>query len=222
MRSEPDTDGQDRGLPVLPVADREVADAVAAGDEVVVAALVRRLTPGLLRAAMSYTGSYAVAEEVVQDTWVAVLRSISAYEGRSSLSTWIYRICVHGAIRRATSERRSTPFADAFATDHPSTDLWADVADARDFPRGWSSPPSSWRELPEDKVVDDEARDVISAAVGSLPERQRRVLVLRDVEGYTADEVCDLLELSDANQRVLLHRARAHVRATLETRWEAS
>ncbi len=173
----------------------------------------------------TYVGSLAVAEEVVQESWIAVFRSISTFEGRSSLRTWVFRICVHTSLRRATQEGRSQPFADAFAEtdDGPTVDPGRFRSpDAREDPRGWASAPSSWRELPEERLLDAETRSTVEAAIEELPDLQRLVVVLRDVEGYTAEEVCEVLEIRETYQRVLLHRARARLRAVLEQYLEAS
>lgn len=196
--------------------DLATAAALAAGDEAAFADLVRELSPSLIRLARTYVGSHAVAEEIVQDVWVSVFRGITGYEGRASLSTWVHRICARASLRRATSERRSMPFADAF-DDGPTVDPERFVAvDARENPRSWSSAPRPWRAQPEDQVLRAEQRTAVSVAVESLPVRQRLVLVMRDVEGFSADEVCQALDLSEGHQRVLLHRARAHVRNRLD------
>jgi RNA polymerase sigma-70 factor, ECF subfamily len=202
--------------------DLATAAALAAGDEAAFADLVRELSPSLVRLARGYVGSHAVAEEIVQDVWVSVFRGITGYEGRASLRTWVHRICARAALRRATSERRSIPFADAF-DDGPTVDAsrFASV-DARDNPRGWSSAPRPWRAQPEDHVLRAEQRAAVSVAVESLPDRQRLVLVMRDVDGFSADEVCEALNLTEGHQRVLLHRARAHVRTRLEEEVGAS
>jgi RNA polymerase sigma-70 factor (ECF subfamily) len=194
-----------------------VAAAIVSGDEQVFSDLVHRLSPGMLRLATTYVGSHAVAEEVVQEAWVSTFRGIAAFEGRSSLRTWVFRICVHGAMRRAGQEGRSLPFTDAFTNEGPTVDPSRFVpSDARENPRLWSSPPRSWRELPEDLLVGAETKAVLERAVNELPHRLRAVVVLRDVEGYTAGEVCQILDISEGNQRVRLHRARASLRAVLE------
>lgn len=217
--SRHDVAGEDQSALALPGRGEDfvVAHAIADGDERVFTELVQRLSPGMLRVATSYVGSHAVAEEVVQEAWVSAFRGIAAFEGRSSLRTWIFRICVHGAIRRAGVERRSVPFADAFTDDGPTVDSSRfKPTDDREDPRGWSLPPASWRQVPEDLLLGSETRAVVSRAVEELPHRLRVVVVLRDVEGYSAGEVCQILQISEANQRVRLHRARASLRAALE------
>jgi RNA polymerase sigma-70 factor, ECF subfamily len=168
--------------------------------------LVRELTPGLTRMARMYVTG-ALAGDVVQDTWLAVIDAIDSFEGRSSLKTWIYRIVANVARTHAVREARSVPFStlagdDADASVDPSEFL----ADGR-----WATPVEPWQQ-----VLDTEARAVIDAAVAALPEQQRRVIELRDVQGWPSDEVCNVLELTETNQRVLLHRARSKVRAALD------
>ena len=181
--------------------------ALRAGDERAFMQLVREHSPGMRRLALTYVRTPAVADEVVQESWVGVLRGIDRFEGRSSLKTWIYRIVANVARTRAVREARSVPFStlagdDADASVDPSEFL----ADGR-----WATPVEPWQQ-----VLDTEARAVIDAAVAALPEQQRRVIELRDVQGWPSDEVCNVLELTETNQRVLLHRARSTVRAALD------
>ena len=181
--------------------------ALRAGDERAFMPLVREHTPGMRRLALTYVRTPAVADEVVQESWVGVLRGIDRFEGRSSLKTWIYRIVANVARTRAVREARSVPFStlagdDADASVDPSEFL----ADGR-----WATLVEPWQQ-----VLDTEARAVIDAAVAALPEQQRRVIELRDVQGWPSDEVCNVLELTETNQRVLLHRARSKVRAALD------
>jgi RNA polymerase sigma-70 factor, ECF subfamily len=181
--------------------------ALRAGDERAFMQLVREHSPGMRRLALTYVRTPAVADEVVQESWVGVLRGIDRFEGRSSLKTWIYRIVANVARTRAVREARSVPFStlagdEAGASVDPSEFL----ADGR-----WATPVEPWQQ-----VLDTEARAVIDAAVAALPEQQRRVIELRDVQGWPSDEVCNVLELTETNQRVLLHRARSKVRAALD------
>jgi len=199
----------------------ELLARLRAGDEAAFAALVDDYTPSLLRVARGFVPSAAVAEEVVQETWLGVLRGLDAFEGRSSLRTWIFRILVNRARTRGVRERRTVPFAslagdeaDApFAAVDPERFL---PADHERWPRHWAAPPPRWDERPEDAAAHAETLRVVHAAIDRLAPAQRMVIMLRDIVGCDADEVCATLDISDANQRVLLHRARSRVRAALE------
>ena len=180
--------------------------ALRAGDEQAFMRLVAEHTPGMRRFALGFVRTPAVADEVVQEAWVGVLRGLDRFEGRSSLKTWIYRIVANVARTRAVREARSAPFSSFAADDEHSVDPERFVADGH-----WAAPPEPWR-----TVLDTEARAVIDAAIARLPEQQRQVIQLRDVEGWSSEEVRNVLELSETNQRVLLHRARSKVRAALE------
>jgi RNA polymerase sigma-70 factor (ECF subfamily) len=162
-----------------------------------------------------YVSTSAVAEDVVQETWLAVLSGIDRFEGRSSLKTWIFRILTNRAKTRGEREGRSVPFS-SFASD-ADADEGATV-DADRFRSGhWTSAPSRWSELPENRLVGNETIEVAHVAIAALPENQRAVITLRDVDGWSSEEVRNVLGLSESNQRVLLHRARAKVRRALET-----
>jgi RNA polymerase sigma-70 factor, ECF subfamily len=178
------------------------------GDEAAFTALVDKYGPSLLRVARMYVSSQAVAEEVVADTWLAVVTGLERFEGRSSLKTWLFRILTNKAKTRGQREARTLPFA-AFDGDEGDT-----AVDADRFSRGaWSTPP---RGVPEERLLAGETRRVVADAIEALPENQRAVITLRDVEGLSAEEACNVLGVSETNQRVLLHRARAKVRAALE------
>lgn len=187
------------------------------GDEDAFRLLIDEHSGYLLRMALSYTDSRAVAEEMVQETWIAVLRGIDRFQGRSSLRTWIARILVNTAKTRAARERRSIPFSSLGdgGGDRPAVDP------DRFRPAGgadggqWAQPPGRWP-TPEEGALSSEARGVVLAAIGELPPTQQAVVTLRDVEGWPANEVCDALEVSEGNQRVLLHRGRSKVRGALE------
>jgi RNA polymerase sigma-70 factor (ECF subfamily) len=158
------------------------------------------------RLALTFVRTPAVADEVVQDAWLGVLRGLDRFEGRASLKTWIYRIVANVARTRAVREARSAPFSSLAGADEPSVDP------DRFLPDGaWASPPEPWQ-----NVLGAESRSVVDRAIAALPPQQRQVIQLRDVEGWPSQEVCNVLELSETNQRVLLHRARSHVRAALE------
>ena len=166
----------------------------------------------MLRVALLFVSSRAVAEEVVQETWLNALRGLSGFQGRSSLKTWLFTILANTARRRAAREARSTPFS---AMDEP--ERFFDASHPR-WAGAWSTVVPSWDEVPEDRLLGDETRAQIELELERLPEAQRLVFTLRDIEGWEAEEVCNLLELSDSNQRVILHRARLKVREALE-RW---
>ena len=184
--------------------DHELVARLRAGDEGAFSTLVRQHQPSLLRLAEALVGSRAVAEEVVQDTWLAVCKSSGAFEGRSSLKTWIYTILVNRARSTATREHRSEPVGG---------DEYDGCFDASGV---WAAPPVPWSEKVDDEVVARQFAKLVSKVLPSLPDTQQQVLLLRDVEGLPAAEVATLLSISDGNQRVLLHRARCRIRQHLE------
>jgi RNA polymerase sigma-70 factor (ECF subfamily) len=200
-------------------AERELLAALRRGDEAAFASLVDRHHAALVRLARQYVSSSAAAEEVAQDTWLAVLNGIDRFEGRSSLKTWIFRILANRAKTTGQREARSVPFA-ALARPELERDEPA-VGPERFLPAGgWDAEagaaPASWGPDPERALLNSEAMDVIQAELDRLPAAQRTVLVLRDVEGWPSPEVCNALGISETNQRVLLHRARSKVRQALE------
>src|SRR3954453_9878758 len=199
--------------PALP--DAEIVRALKAGDEAVFADLVDAYSPGLMRMALMFVRDRVVAEDVVQDTWIAVLRGIDRFEGRSSLKTWIYRILMNTAKTRGQREARSVPFSAAAGPDEPSVDPDRFLDAEHQFAGGWMLGPSEWQ-TPEEELLQGETRDAILAAIEELPEQQRAVITLRDVEGFPPEEVSEALGISDGNQRVLLHRARSKVRRAIE------
>jgi RNA polymerase sigma-70 factor (ECF subfamily) len=205
--------------PVAAVADLELLARLRRGDEVAFAEVVERLYGPMLRLAIAHVGNRAVAEEVVQDAWVGVLGQLDRFEGRSSLRTWILRIAGNRAKTRAVRERRTLPFSSFGGIDEPGG---SSVEPERFLPAGgpwaghWASPPRSWSDVPEDRLLSRETRAEVERAVELLPPAQRAVITLRDVEGMTAAETCELLGLTEGNQRVLLHRARSRVRRALE------
>jgi RNA polymerase sigma-70 factor (ECF subfamily) len=198
-------------------SDRELVAALRAGDEEAFARIVREWHGSLVRVARIWVPSQTLAEEVVQETWVRVLGALDRFEGRSSLRTWVFRILVNTAKTRAQREGRMVPFS---ALTNPAlvpeaavdADRFRPEDDER-LPGQWSVPP---RDLPEERLLAAETRHQIAAAIDALPATQAAVIRLRDVEGWTADEVRNALDLSEVNQRVLLHRARAKVRKALE------
>jgi RNA polymerase sigma-70 factor, ECF subfamily len=194
--------------------DAEVLARLRAGDEDAFMEIVMRYSPLMRRIALGYVRSPAVADDVVQEAWVGVLTGLGRFEGRSSLKTWILRILINQARTRAAREARSLPFS---ALAREEDDEGPAVDPARFGPDGgWKSLPDDWRTLPEERLLANETLAVLREAVDALPARQREVFLLRDVEGWEAGDVATALELSAGNERVLLHRARAKVRAALE------
>jgi RNA polymerase sigma-70 factor, ECF subfamily len=198
--------------------EMRLVDGLRAGDEAAFVELMRVYGGSMLRVAQLYVRSRAVAEEVVQESWLAVFKGISRFEGRSSLKTWLFRILTNTAKTRAVREGRSIPFS-ALAGDEedgPSVDPDRFLGPDERFPGHWSAPPSSWAGEPEERLVAAETLDVINAEIGKLPQAQALVITMRDIEGFTSEEVCNALQISETNQRVLLHRARTRVRRALE------
>ncbi len=191
--------------------DARLVALLRGGDEEAFRALVRGMHGALVRVAAAFVGSPTTAEEVVQETWLAVVAQLDGFEGRSSLRTWIGSILANRARTRAARDRRTVPFSSLSADDA------APVEPERFAASGlWTAPPRPWDRAPEELAVRKEAREVIERALSSLPDSQRTVVVLRDVEGWTGEEVCNVLGLSETNQRVLLHRGRMRLRAALE------
>jgi RNA polymerase sigma-70 factor (ECF subfamily) len=199
--------------------DDGLVAALSRGDADAFAALVDRHGAAMIRVAMAYVPSRAAAEEAVQETWIAVLRGIDGFEGRSSLKTWIFRVLTNVAMRSGARERRSLPFsalAEAEDTGEPAVDPDRFLpADHERFPGHWAITPARWP-TPEEGLLAGETREVIAAAIAGLPVAQRTVIALRDVEGWSSEEVCEALEISPGNQRILLHRARSRVRTAVE------
>jgi RNA polymerase sigma-70 factor (ECF subfamily) len=202
-------------------AEDEVAmvAALREGDEHAFAWLVGQHHTTLVRLALRYLRDPGMAEEVAQDTWLHVLKGLSRFEFRSSLKTWISRILMNRARTRARRERHSLPFSDAWAAaladQPPAVDRERFIpSDAANDPDHWASAPRPW--APEDRIVAAETQSIIERTIAALPLAQREVIMLRDIDGWSAAEVCNALGLSQTNQRVLLHRARSRVRAVLE------
>ncbi|MET0823858.1 MAG: RNA polymerase sigma factor [Solirubrobacterales bacterium] len=205
--------------------DAELVEALRAGDQAAFTALVDELSPALMRMALAHVPSRAIAEEVVQDTWLAVINGIDRFEGRSALRTWIFQILLNKARTRGKREKRTLPFSSfgrraEEGGDEPAVD--ADRFQGRDGqrPGWWARPPAEWEGV-EARIENDEVRDLLLKAIAELPPRQRDVIVLRDLQGYSSEEARNVLDLSETNQRVLLHRARSKVRAALEEHFEA-
>jgi len=200
--------------------DARLLAALRAGDEDAFAALVRRHHASLKRVARMYVSTDAVAEEVVQETWLAAIAGLERFEQRASLKTWLFHILANKAKTRGVRERRIVPFASlAGADDEPAVPPDRFQRDGDAWPGHWAAPPRPWED-PERRLASLEARAYLRAAIAALPATQQAVLTLRDVEGLDAEEVCGLLDVSAGNQRVLLHRARAKVRTELERYFE--
>lgn len=180
------------------------------GDEDAFVTLVSRNHDSMLRLARTFVHSHAVAEEVVQETWIGVLRGIDRFEGRSSLRTWLLAILVNRARTVGTREARTV------AASGSEGFVAAVDASRFDSSGAWSSPPEQWTDAVEERIGAASLRSEILAALAGMPERQRAVVMLRDVDGLRSDEVCDVLDLTAANERVLLHRGRSRLRQALE------
>lgn len=197
-------------------AEERLLEALRAGDESAYTELVRAYHSSLLRVAQIYVSSRTAAEEVVQETWEGVLNGIDRFEGRSAFKTWLFSILVNRAKTRAKRDRRTIPFSELEPTRVPEAALEPDRFRGSDDPRWpghWALPPQPW---PEDRLLAGETRRRLAEAIEQLPAGQRAVISLRDVEGWSAEEVCNALGLTETNQRVLLHRARSKVRTALE------
>jgi len=200
---------------LLSPEDALLVEGLRAGDEAAFAAVMRMYGRGMLRVAEMYVSSRAIAEDVVQEAWVGVLRGIGRFEGRSSLKTWLYRIVANTAKTRGVRESRSVPFSSlGDGGDEGTVDPDRFLGSGERFPCHWAVPPQAW--APEGRLLADETLDVVERAIEKLPPAQRAVITMRDVQGFTSEEVCNALDLTETNQRVLLHRARAKVRGALE------
>ena len=188
-------------------ADGELLVRLRSGDERAFVSLVQRYQEQMLRLATSFVPNQAVAEEVVQDTWLALLRGLDRFEGRSSLKTWLFSILVKQARTTGTKEHRSVPVPDP----EPAVDP------ARfDAGGSWADPPEQWVEAAEGRLEAGKLADRLRALMDELPARQRQVVLLRDVDELSSEEVCSVLAISDGNQRVLLHRGRSRLRQLFE------
>jgi RNA polymerase sigma-70 factor, ECF subfamily len=204
---------------VAAASEERLLARLRAGDETAFRELVTRHDRAMKRVALTFVRSPSVADEVVQDTWLAVSKGLERFEGRSSLKTWIFRILANRAQSRGAREQRTTPFSSLASPDDedgPTVDPDRFLPSGHAAAGYWSMTPSRFFELPEDRLLAAETTALVASAIEQLPQRQRQVIRLRDVEGWDAEEVCACLELSQANQRVLLHRARSAVRGRLE------
>jgi RNA polymerase sigma-70 factor (ECF subfamily) len=196
-------------------AERHLVAALRNGDEPAFVSLVDRHHARMLHLAQLYLADRAAAEEVVQDAWLGFLQSLERFEGRCSLSTWLFRILINKARTRRQRERHTFTFSQMGSLDDGEDE--PAVSPDRFAQNGhWTSAPQSWDEIPDECLLANETRSHVLAAVESLPERQKLVITLRDIEGWPSDEVCEVLEITAIHQRVLLHRARSAVRQALE------
>jgi RNA polymerase sigma-70 factor (ECF subfamily) len=197
--------------------DRELVKRLRDGDESAFVELIDRYGAMMLRVAQMYVRDRGTAEEVVQETWLAVLNGIDRFEERSSLKTWLFRILTNRAKTRGQRDGRMVPFSALAGAgddaDEPSVDPDRFLGPDSPHPGAWAAPPVPW---PQEKLLEAETLNVIEMAIEMLPEAQREVILLRDVDGWTPMEVSEVLDITDGNQRVLLHRARSKVRAALE------
>ena len=212
-----------RYLPAMPDAptwdDRDLVASLRAGDEQAFAALIDGWSGSMLRMARTHVPTDSLAEEVVQDTWLAVLTGLDRFRGESSLRTWVYRILLNQAKTKGVRERRTVPFASLTTRDGPTVDPSRFEDAGHPHAGGWRRSPDAW---PEQSLLSSEVHEVVARALESLPARQRAVVALRDLDGHTAEEVSEVLMISPGNQRVLLHRGRAVVRAHLEQYFDAA
>jgi RNA polymerase sigma-70 factor, ECF subfamily len=209
---------------VVSAEDLRLVEALQSGNESAFVSLIDRYHTSMLRLAMIFVPSQAVAEEVVQETWMGMLQGLDRFEGRSSLKTWIFRILTNRAKTRAQREGRSVPFSSLseFTSElyEPAVEPERFNGPDQQWPGHWVSFPRSWDEIPEERIISQETMTRIQEAIDILPSRQREVITLRDIEGCSSDEACNLLGVSEVNQRVLLHRARSRVRRALERYFE--
>jgi RNA polymerase sigma-70 factor (ECF subfamily) len=197
--------------------DAQLVTALRLGDERAFGEVVDRYSSSLLRLARDFVRTRSVAEEVVQETWLAVLQGIDRFEGRSSFKTWLFRILVNKAKTRGQREARTLPFS-SFETggEEPVVPEERFRAPDNQWAGHWASPPLPLRDVPEERLLSGELRSRLAEALQALPDTQRVVVTLRDVAGYDSEEVCELLAISEGNQRVLLHRGRSRLRSALE------
>jgi RNA polymerase sigma-70 factor (ECF subfamily) len=199
-------------------AESELLARLRAGDERAFESLVETLYTTMIAVAGIYVKTRAVAEEVVQEAWLGVLEGLDRFEGRSSLRTWILRILVNIAMGRGGREARSIPFSSIARGDQqePAVEVERFRRPGEAFAGFWNSYPANWSSLPEEQLMGRETLEVVKRRIEELPDAQRTVITMRDIAGCSAEEVCEVLEISAENQRVLLHRARSKVRAALE------
>jgi len=207
-------------LPFAHAEERDVVAALRAGDESAFTRLVGAHHNSLIRMARMYVRTQEVAEEVVQETWLGVLKGLNQFEGRCSLKTWIFQILLNRARTRGGREGRMIPFSVLFDAQsdagEPAVDPSQFNENDPEWPGGWVTQPRNWGSTPEQMLLDAEFRACVEAAIATLPPNQKEVITLRDVQGWTSEEVCNVLGVSETNQRVLLHRGRSKVRQILD------
>jgi RNA polymerase sigma-70 factor, ECF subfamily len=205
----------------LPRDEAELLIALRDGDEAVFMGIVEAWGPAMLRLARAHVPSQAIAEEVVQEAWVGILRALDRFEGRSSLKTWAFRIVANIAKTRGTKESRSVPFSAVTVEGEagPAVDPDRFQPPGDRYPGHWQTPPEPW---PEHRLEAAETRNAALVSIAGLPPRQREIITLRDIAGFSAEEACNALDLTETNQRVLLHRARSTVRNALESHFDAA
>jgi RNA polymerase sigma-70 factor (ECF subfamily) len=218
---QPEVEGHNSSGRAASAEDRRLVEALRQGDEVAFMRLVEAHHKSMLRVARLFVPDEAVAEDVVQEAWLGVLRGLDRFEGRSSLKTWIFRILTNRAKTRGQREGRSLPFSSLGESEMDGDEPAVDPdrfcpPDDPEWAHHWVVFPRDWGELPEDRLLARETLSIIQAALDMLPPTQREVITLRDVDGWTSEEVCNALQISETNQRVLLHRARSKVRRALE------
>lgn len=199
---------------LMPIDDPQFVERLRNGDEPAFSTLVEQLQGSLTRVARQYVRDQEIAGEVVQETWLGVLRGLDRFEGRSSLKTWIFRILVNRARSRSVREARSVALSNLDA-DGPAVDPER-FLETGPHAGHWASRPASWEGLPEHTILARETLERVQQAIDQLSPNQREVIILRDIEGWSPPEICNVLEISETNQRVLLHRARSNVRRILE------
>jgi len=201
----------------LAAEEQRLIVLLRARDEDAFVTLVERYQASLVRVALGYVPSHAVAEEVVQETWIGVLKGIDRFEGRSSLRTWLFRILTNVAKTRGQRESRTVPFSVVWDDEAQPAEAAVDAARFNTTNQHWAVRPDSWEGIPEERLLAAETRAIVQTAIDALPHGQQQVITLRDVQGWTSVEVCNALDITETNQRVLLHRARSRVRRALES-----
>ncbi len=212
--------GLQLGLTVVHADERDFLAALRAGDESAFTRLVGSHHNSLIRMARMYVRTQEVAEEVVQETWLGVLKGLNQFEGRCSLKTWIFQILLNRARTRGEREGRMIPFSVLFDAQsdpgEPAVDPSQFNENDPEWPGGWVTQPRNWGSTPEQELLAAEFRACVESAIATLPANQKEVITLRDVQGWTSEEVCNVLGISETNQRVLLHRGRSKVRQILD------
>jgi RNA polymerase sigma-70 factor, ECF subfamily len=202
--------------------EQAMIEALRTGDEAAFAALIDAYHGQMVRLALVYVHDTTAAEDVVQETWIAVFKGIGSFGARSSLKTWIFSILINRAKTRSTRDGKHAHLAFADHDDEPYTvspDRFLPKDDPH-YPGAWQEDPQSWANVPEAHMLSQETLGIIQATMDALPPQQRQVMLLHDVQGWLSDEICNLLSITETNQRVLLHRARARVRQALATYFE--